>query len=58
MDAAQALKAIDTNVTCKKWASIFKQVLDTEGSSLSWTVNMDAICRDMHKNAPLTATWS
>ena len=58
LDANGAIKAIDTHVTCKKWASIFKQALNTEGSSLSWDVNMEALAADMAKNVPNTANWA
>jgi len=33
MDPAQATRAIDANITCSKWASIFKKNLDVESSS-------------------------
>lgn len=57
-DAASATKAIETGIGCKKWASIFKQNLNTEGSSLSWEFNIDALAKNMSKQNPDVATWS
>ena len=56
-DANSAIKAIDTHIKDKKWASIFKQVLNTDGSSLSWDVNMEALAADVKKKNSLTAYW-
>ena len=56
-DANSAIKAIDTHIKDKKWASIFKQVLNTDGSSLSWDVNMKALAADVKKKNSLTAYW-
>jgi pimeloyl-ACP methyl ester carboxylesterase len=58
MDQAQVYKAIDQGVACKKWASIFKQNVNTEGSALSWTVNMEALHKNMSKHVPDVAHWS
>lgn len=58
MDQAEAFRQLDKNVTCKKWNSIFKANLNTDGSSLSWECNMDALAADMKKNLPNTANWS
>ena len=56
-DANSATKAIDTHITDKKWASIFKQALDTSGSSLSWKVNMEALGEDVKLRVSRTAHW-
>ncbi len=58
MDSNAIHKAIDSNITCTKWRSIFKQVLDLNSSTPSWTVNMQALAEDMNKRAPDTARWS
>jgi hypothetical protein len=40
MDAAQANKALEKNIHCKKWLSIFKQNLNQDGSALKWAFNV------------------
>jgi hypothetical protein len=57
MDGADVLKALDKNITDKKWRSIFKANLDVDGQNPSWKCNMSALAADMKKNQPVTATW-
>ena len=56
-DVNSAFKAIDDNITCKKWAAIFKQVINDEGQSLKWNVNIAAMCADVSKSTSWTANW-
>ena len=58
LDVAGAHKAIDAGIPCKKWASIFKQNVNSEGSSLSWTLNLDALYKNMRKHNPDVSDWS
>lgn len=58
MDLSQASKAIDEAVPCKKWASIFKQNLNEEGSSLSFDFNVQALNHNMNKHNPDVADWN
>lgn len=57
MDAQQALRAIDKNIPCRKWASIFKQNLDQTGN-LFWKANLAGLAADMRKFNPNVADWS
>lgn len=57
MDGSQALRQIDQNISCRKWASIFKQNLDAEGTP-NWKINMDGLAANMRKNMPDVAIWS
>jgi pimeloyl-ACP methyl ester carboxylesterase len=58
MDLSAANKAIDAGISCKKWAAIFKQNINADGSSLSWTVNIDALHKNMSKHVPDVCNWS
>jgi hypothetical protein len=58
MDLSAASKAIDQGIPCKKWASIFKQNINSEGSSLSWFANIDDLHKNMSKHVPDVANWS
>lgn len=49
LDASGVTRAIEKGVACKKWASIFKQALNTEGTSPSWNINL----ADLYKNTKL-----
>jgi len=57
MDHSEACKHLETHIGCKKWASIFKGNLTTEGT-LAWTVNMETLAADMKKHVPDTANWA
>ena len=56
LDASQAIKAIEQGIACKKWASIFKQNLNTE-STLSWKFNVQGLYANTLKHHPDVATW-
>ena len=58
MDYPQAQKYIDSNIACKKWASIFKQNLENKGTSVAWTSNIDDLKANMAKRVSDVATWS
>jgi len=58
LDGAQALRHIDQNIACAKWASIFKKNLDVDSSTLSWKNNMAALNKNTLKAYPDTAIWS
>ncbi len=57
MDSSQAMRALDQNITCQKWASIFKQNLDVSGTPF-WKNNMDSLAANMRKFNPDVADWS
>ncbi len=50
-------KALDEAIPCKKWNSIFKQNINTEGSNLSWKFNVSALDKDTRKYKSETSTW-
>lgn len=52
------MRALDQNITCSKWASIFKKNLDVESDKPRWTNNMAALYANMRKNNPDVALWS
>lgn len=58
MDGAAAMRHIDKNIACSKWASIFRQNLMTEGSQPYWRNNIDALAANMRKFNPDVATYS
>lgn len=57
LDGAQAMRHIDTNISCNKWASIFKQNLDVSGTPY-WKINLKALAKNMTKFNPDVAIWS
>ncbi len=57
MEGAQAIRALDQNIPCRKWASIFKQNLDTSGTPF-WKNNMESLASNMRKFNPDVADWS
>ena len=58
MDASAVIKAIEKGIACKKWASIFKQALNAEGSSPSWNVNLNDLYKNTKLRVPDVANWS
>ena len=46
LDNAGAYKAIDNGIADPKWASIFKQNINTEGSSPSWKLNISGLYKN------------
>lgn len=52
MDAAAAIKALESGIPCAKWQSIFKQNLDMSGDSLKWKFNVE----DLSANTKKTPT--
>ena len=56
-DASAVLRTIDSGIGCKKWASIFKQALNTEGSAPSWSVNMEDLYKNTKLNKSDVAIW-
>ena len=47
MEVSAAVKHINDNITCQKWASIFKQNLEDRGGSATWKFNVDALHANM-----------
>ncbi len=58
MEGGAALRHLDKHISCAKWASIFKQNLDVEGSTPSWKINMAGLAKNMSKYNPDVSTWS
>lgn len=58
MENAAALRHLDKSISCAKWASIFKQNLNVDGSTPSWKINMAGLAANMRKFNPDVATWS
>ena len=46
-DYASALRFVDREIACSKWASIFKGNLEDKGSSVSWKLNINALAANM-----------
>ena len=58
MENAVALRHLDKSISCAKWASIFKQNLNVDGSTPSWKINMAGLAANMRKFNPDVAGWS
>jgi len=58
MEGSAALRLLDQNISCRKWASIFKNNLDVEGSTPFWKINLEALATNMNKFNPDVAQWS
>ena len=58
IDGATALRRIDQNITCSKWASIFKQNLNTDSQTPAWKSNMSGLAKNMRKHDADVGTWS
>ena len=49
LDHGKATKMINENVTCEKWASIFRQNLEPKSDGCSWKFNVQDLAADMSK---------
>jgi len=47
MEYAQAVKHINENVSCAKWAKIFVQNLENKGTSCTWKFNVADLAANM-----------
>jgi len=56
-DYASALRFVDREIACSKWASIFKGNLEDKGSSVSWKLNINALAANMRMRQPDVACW-
>jgi len=50
VDYAGAVKYINANIGCKKWASIFKNNVEDKGGSVAWKLNIDGLAANMNKH--------
>lgn len=57
MDAAAAIKALESGIPCAKWLSIFKQNLDMSGDSPKWKFNVEDLSANTKKHQPDVAMW-
>jgi pimeloyl-ACP methyl ester carboxylesterase len=57
MDVAGANKYINENISCKKWASIFKQNVLEKNDLATFKFNVDDLVTDMAKRQPDVACW-
>ena len=57
MDGNAVIRAIEKGIACKQWAKIFKQALNTEGSSPSWNVNISDLYKNTKLRSPDVAIW-
>ena len=57
MDAASALRALEKNIPCAKWQSIFKQNLDVSAENPKWKFNVEDLSAETKKFEPCVATW-
>lgn len=58
IDSAGLIRTIEKGVACKKWASIFKQAVNTDGSSPSWNINLADLYKNTQRRMPDVAIWS
>lgn len=58
LEMGQAHKHINDNISCPKWASIFRNNLEAKSDSLTWKFNVDALTKNMNKVNPDVAVWS
>lgn len=56
-DVATALKFIQDNIHCQKWASIFKQNIEEKNGMLNWKFNLEALHSNMKLRQPDVACW-
>lgn len=57
MDVAGANKYINENISCKKWASIFRQNIEEKNSLANFKFNVDDLVTNMKKRQPDVACW-
>jgi pimeloyl-ACP methyl ester carboxylesterase len=58
LEMGQAVKHINDNISCPKWASIFRGNLEAKSDSLTWKFNVDGLAANMKKVVPDVAVWS
>ena len=58
MDAAAAIKALESGIPCAKWLSIFKQNLDMSGDSPKWKFNVEDLSANTKKHQQHLSTSS
>jgi hypothetical protein len=58
LDAAQANKALEKHIHCKKWLSIFKQNLNQDGQALKWNFNVHDLAANTKKHSPDVCSWT
>ena len=56
-DFAGAVKYVNENIACKKWASIFRQNLEEKSGNAIWKANIDDLWANMNKRMPDVACW-
>ena len=56
-DYNSAVKHVNDNIACKKWASIFRQNLENKGSGVAWKCNIDDLAANMKTRQPDVACW-
>jgi len=57
LDRAQAVKYLNDNISCKKWASIFVQNLEGKSDKVVWRLNIDDLHKNMQSKVPDVAMW-
>ena len=57
VDFAGAVKYVNDNISCKKWASIFVQNLENKSGNAVWKCNIDDLWANMNKREPDVACW-
>ena len=57
LEYAQAVKTINENVSCAKWAKIFVQNLENKGTNCAWKFNVADLAANMAKRQSDVATW-
>ena len=50
MEYGNAVRYLNENISCKKWASVFIQNLENKGSSIDWKLNLSDLAANMQKN--------
>lgn len=49
LEMGQAAKFINDRVTCQKWASIFRQNLESKSGEAHWKFNVADLAKNMNK---------
>ena len=57
VDHAGAVKYVNDNIACKKWASIFVQNLENKSGNAVWKCNIEDLLANMKKREPDVACW-
>jgi hypothetical protein len=58
LEMSAAVKFVNERVTCDKWASIFRQNLESKSGEAHWKFNVEDLAKNMNKRQSDVAVWS